>query len=53
MGPVRVFVVKLIALIPYYERDLIIIKRGGYINILIQGQKGKSIETIKGFLNIL
>ena len=29
VGPVRVFAVKLIALIPYYERDLIIIKRGG------------------------
>ena len=40
------FFVKLVALIPYYERDLIIIERDE-VYIPIQGQRSKSIEPIK------
>ena len=40
------FFVKLVALISYYERDLIIIERDE-IYIPIQGQISKSIELIK------
>ena len=35
----------------YYGRDLIIIEKVE-VNISIQGQKGKSIKTIKRILNI-
>ena len=47
LGYLFIYFVKLVSLIPYYERDLIIIERYE-VYIPIQGQRSKSIEPIKG-----
>ena len=50
---VYIWIKGLCIIFKYYERDLIIIERVEVYIYTIQGQKGKSIETVKGILNIL